>query len=549
MLVRLAWCVLVAVVALDRGATSALRKAHRPGSLLNHARTTEDPHGHGGSHAHSADHGEPHSGTKSASSEGGHAAAGEHAEEHAEHAEGSGHGVHPLDSHGDAAHEERAAEERSEEWGLDIHEDQGVVASMEAGECSGAGSVAVGLFATTILLPWAFSMIMYGGVVSKLTWRFVDFFVSVFLAILWFGAFSDVLNLRYFVRSFSPTALTIIQVFILYVLAMTIAYFLRDNQFRLLAFAGCGAHYVAFAGIAAGEHTQREFFSEAMHMPFILTAIVLAVLAMVFSVGFQWRSNNLSERFNHVADEIELDIAGLVTSYLLTQSVRTLLSGSYPAPHGDVHEHHHHGPDAWQRWMMFGWALFLVTSCMVGIPHLHYWGREGIHQHRVSHFAKVLLIMSSSWAFLLWGEWEFHASFDGDPLFGKMVFALMGTAICLLIILFVARLVNEEDFRTLEAAEIGVTGLSLVAAWSWEHCFDMALSTIGADYDVGYGGIVPKCTLALLVPGFVLPVYVNYIKPQVVRIEEEEEEAEERAYGHIVGTPFHHKGEEERPHF
>ena len=56
-------------------------------------------------------------------------------------------------------------------------------------------SVAVGMFSTVILVPFVFTLIQQGGVVSELMWQFIDMFVSVFLAILWFGAFSDFLTL------------------------------------------------------------------------------------------------------------------------------------------------------------------------------------------------------------------------------------------------------------------------------------------------------------------------------------------------------------------
>jgi len=462
------------------------------------------------------------------------------------------HPLHPADRHA-AAH--AAPHEEA------VHGEAMSAADKIA--CSGAGSVAVGLFSTTCLVPWVFSLIMYGGIVSKLTWRFVDFFTSVFLAILWFGAFNDIFTLSFFTDYASPLVIIILQVFVLYFLAMFIAYQLKDNQFRLVTFASCGAHYVAFAGIASGEHVQRKYFAEDVASPFIFVAIAIAAFAAVFYAVYQWRGKRMEDKFNHVVDELELDIAGLVGSYLITQSVRTLLTGHYPAPHlfflqEDPHgaEHAEHGHEEahgahgehghhethtqTERWTMFGWACFLVASCIYLVPKLHRWGHQGLWQHRFAHFVKVAIIMSAAWAFLLWGEWEFHASFSGDPLFGKMVFALLGTAVALSLVMAVAYTIPPDDQWLLQAAELGITGLGLVAAWSWEHCFDKALETIAKEYQVGYGGLVPKLTLAILVPMFVLPVYVNYVKPQVVKIEEEEEEETEKLYGSSHGTPRAH---------
>ena len=76
-----------------------------------------------------------------------------------------------------------------------------------------------------------------------------------------------------------------------------------------------------------------------------------------------------------MADELELDIAGLVGSYLLTQSVRTLLSGHYPAPHlllisSDPHGHGEHA---------------VRPARYRDLQHVIESGRRSVH-HRATHF-------------------------------------------------------------------------------------------------------------------------------------------------------------------
>jgi hypothetical protein len=395
--------------------------------------------------------------------------------------------------------------------------------------------VAVGLFATTILVPAVFTLLQQGGVVTQLMWQFIDFFVSVFLAILWFGTISEALTQPAIQEHINPLLTSIVQVIFLYLLALFIAYLFSGNEFRLVTFASCGAHYIAFAGIAAGEHTQRHYFSDEVWLTFAFAGIACCLLAALFLAFYSCRSR-LGEKYNHVINELELDIAGLVTSYLVTQAVRTALMGSYPAPHflqqaapahvllGNEHEIEH---TLAQRCIMLGWAVFLVTLCITSVPKLQSWGAQGPVHRRLAHFCKVLLIMSGSWGFLLWGEWQFHAMFHGDQLFGKMVFAFLATAVCLGILWAIGLVVTEDDEDLLKAAKIGMTGLGLVAAWAWEHCFHVALDIIGEEYQVGYGGVVPKLVLAVVVPLFVLPVYTYYVKPKVLDIEEKEEEEEE----------------------
>jgi hypothetical protein len=442
--------------------------------------------------------------------------------------------AHASDAHASDAH-------ASEDHASDHH---GESHGSESGGSS-AASVAVGLFSTTILIPFVFTLIQQGGVVTELMWQFIDMFVSVFLAILWFGAFSEILTLDvvYEFLRVDPVVMAVVQVFVLYFLALVIAYLFRDNMFRLVTFGSCGAHYVAFAGIAAGEHTQRTHFSDQTVDAFIFAAIAFAVIGAVFFSVYRAR-RQLDGKLNHVIDEIEIDVAALVTSYLVTQAIRMWLrDGEYPPPHLLLlaglpaappasflsSSFGGHGPQHTflQRSVMLIWAVFIITMSIVVVPRIQKWGHQGVWRHKLGHFVKVLMIMCGSWGFLLWGEWEFHAIFRGDELFGKMVFALIATMTCLFILMGIGYLMGG-DREHIAAAKIGMTGLGLVAAWSWEHCFHVALDVVGEEYQVGYGGLIPKLVLAILVPCFVLPVYVNYVKPIVLDYEHKDEEEEEK---------------------
>merc|ERR1719271_971573 len=141
--------------------------------------------------------------------------------------ESGGHDAH-SDSHG--SHSD------SHESHSDAHGSHGSHAEAHGYEGSSAASVAIGLFSTTILIPFVFTLIQQGGVVTELMWQFIDMFISVFLAILWFGAFSEVLTLDSvlaFLR-IGPIVVAVCQVIVLYFLALSIAYYLRDNMSRLV---------------------------------------------------------------------------------------------------------------------------------------------------------------------------------------------------------------------------------------------------------------------------------------------------------------------------
>lgn len=135
------------------------------------------------------------------------------------------------------------------------------------GDCPGnqsANSVAIGLMASVILVPLVVYMSMSkgaGGQVRDLTFQAIDMSTSIFLAVLWFSATDDVLASPMFNDAFpyAEEVFASLQVILLYVIAMVVAYAFRDNKYYLLTFSGCAAHYVAFAGIKATGEAQHMF--------------------------------------------------------------------------------------------------------------------------------------------------------------------------------------------------------------------------------------------------------------------------------------------------
>merc|ERR1719215_102438 len=135
---------------------------------------------------------------------------------------------------------------------------------------------------------------------------------------------------------------------------------------------------------------------------------------------------------------------------------------------------------------------------------------------------KVVLIMLVAWGFLLWGQWEFYENmFGGHGMFGHMIFAIVATFVCLTTLycmgIYGPAMTNRQ---VRETYQIITTGISLVAAWSWEHCFDMAFDIIGEQYEVGLEGLVPKLILSIVVPAALLPTYIHHVRPRVLEIDE-----------------------------
>merc|ERR1719265_2180378 len=72
--------------------------------------------------------------------------------------------------------------------------------------------------------------------------------------------------------------------------------------------------------------------------------------------------------------------------------------------------------------------------------------------------------------------------------------------------------------------------LGLSCAWSWEHAFDISIDAVAEAYHLVPGkhndAKVLKGLCALIAPCFMIPPYIKYIKPQVMKEQEVDEENE-----------------------
>jgi len=405
----------------------------------------------------------------------------------------------------------------------------------------------MGLVGAVVLIPSVMYMALHGGVLSDLTLKMLDTFVSIFLAVLWFNTFAQFLETFEVKRMFPHASelFSLIQVVVLYLIANFIAWLWRNKTLHLTTFCTCGAHFIAFAGIGAGGTTQHSIaqagdeMMDSYVLSFGFCLLVVGLIIGIYALNyFVWRKKVDNEKMNEAIDELELDILGLVVSFLITQAVRHTITGRYPPLHFmmllrlvDNNSPFHH--EEWQIWFMLGWsiALTVLTGCLLPVlsrmsTHESQWVVKGIH------VVKVILVMLVAWGYLLWGDWAFfELFFKGDAMFGHMVFACIATAACLVVLVIMAvvqgRFSDDPDYLYAEHESISIVtaGISLVAAWSWEHTFNIAFDIIGEEFQVGYKGLVPKIVLAVIIPLALLPTYIMHVRRRVIAINEEHEHA------------------------
>jgi len=398
------------------------------------------------------------------------------------------------------------------------------------------------------MIPLVVSMALSEGLLGTLTMKMLDTFVSIFLAVLWFSAFNQIIR-TFKVGTWFPYAgevVCFVQVVVLYFAAMTVAWLWRDKHMQVTTFTVCGAHYIAFAGIGATSNIQEglsasvgdewSVWSSVTSFAFVIMAIgFLSVLYLLNWIFFRAEKTG-DHSFQRSIDEMEIDIAGLVASFLATQAVRQAITGKYPEKHLFLQSvsWQRTPSSALQRNMMLAWSMLLTIMAALGLPMLEEWAvKRGDRWTDLGfRFLKVVLVMMVAWGYLVWGSWQFDSLFQGDQMYGMMLFASLCTFV-VLTVLYLLSMIHDSDKVTSETARetnnITVSGLSLVAAWSWEHCFTLAFDVIGHRYNVGFEGLVPKLLMATAIPCILIPTYVKHVRTHVFAAEEaEEEEQEER---------------------
>jgi len=481
--------------------------------------------------------------------------------------------IHHAPEHGHEGHEEPSHAEHMDEH-VSNHVEHGAKPQHSGvnGDCPGnqsANSVAVGLMAGVILMPLLVYMTMTkaaGGAVSDLTFRMIDLSTSIFLAVLWFSASADIFEHPAVKKLFphAEEAFALLQVFLLYGLTMFIAYTFRHNKYYLLTFCGCAGHYIAFAAIKAtgeNQHAFGEGLSEE-HSVFASFGFCLIVLAVLITLSlicfFTWRRYVKDEELHMAVEELELDIVGLVLSFAIMQAFRHALTGQYPAEahlflqqhdavgidivnslgtvsrcDEDQGNHGHH--TATQRAIMLIFSISLMIFAMISLKYLEEFKQRGRYwTHKAVHVVQIVLVMCVAWGYLLWGEWQFYETyFRGDKMFGKMAFAVIASFVGMSLITGLAFATYERSSNAKGYASLVVMAISLVVAWSWEHCFHTAIDVVSKQYQVGYGGLVPKLIIAISIPLIILPGYIIFLKPIAVKADEKAH-AEEEETMHLL---------------
>lgn len=381
------------------------------------------------------------------------------------------------------------------------------------------------------------------------TWQLIENVAAIFLAVMWFQAFDHFLTAGGFESHWKVTA-AFLHALVLFSICVLLAWSVRDKHRYLAALTAVGAHYVSFSGLHWSMAAHETIFGWhwAVCLLGVFVFLLLLVCAAVFHHQIKTHAHMDHQEWEDSVDEVENDVGGMILAFAWTTFIRYLILGRFPEHEPEPGEPRH---TALQRGLFLGYAVLMAVLAFFVIRALDHWMLE--HSQTASRVMIRLHLlcypfftMSVAWAFLMWGEWEFYESrYAENPVLGRAAFAIICTAVCLLVILGFSmfmkrrsdaaqrRAASDGDDRGMQLAKIQaqveeererdirrliVNLLSLIVAFSWEETFDAAIEgAVEGDTNAA----ASKVLLAIVVAICVLPVYIFYLRPHVDALDHE----------------------------
>jgi len=426
------------------------------------------------------------------------------------------------------------------------NETEGEEAEEEGEEAEAAGHVfALTMIGSTVLMTLVYAMAKteaQGGKVSMYMWMTIDYVVAIFLAVLWYQAIGDILNL--FPHPHSHALIGVVHAVLWLTVWMAISWMLRAESYRvyLAIFCGIGAHFVSFAAMHGVAHVQFAFFSSsygACAAGCLLVLVLLAGLLAISNMAREKLGMNKAEEWAEQWNDVENDFAAMGVAICWTLFVRYMICGiyhAYPLEFDKDHASHEYpDPTRHQKNALLTYALVLIPVGIVCLALVSKIRDSGfVNAERVGMFVSALLSMCTAWAFLMWGQWTFYERNHGEehvsalgttPIFSRVSFALIASVIALITIAGLASMPSASSttsrIATVEMVRadiekerrVVILAVSMLVGWTWEQALDEGVECLaeGTEKPVFW-----KCFMAVCLAVLIVPVYAFYLKPSAM---------------------------------
>jgi len=378
---------------------------------------------------------------------------------------------------------------------------------------------AISFFANVALMSVVFAMASASNTgVKQGTWFLIDQVVAIFLAVLYFQAFSSLMDFADFAPH-NHVLVSIIHAVAMLVMVLVVARFVRNQGIVLAVLCGVGAHICCFSSIHAAASVQNMWLGWSytwVMCIFGLSVLGLGLAIIGYLVYSAKKQANLIDQddFMDKTDDLENDFGAMAFSVVFTMFVRFVLTGHHPVDDDTEFDH-----SAQDRSRMFIYAClclvvagFVVSLCSKKAEEY----KDNYAVKRIMTFFTTVAAMNVAWALLYWGEWEFFEALypgKGEEIKGRAMFAIVTTCLGCLAMVGLSKVPSSATKgNTASTMKVSLTAISLLIAWSWELCFDTAMEQMSGGAHPA--GLKIASTLALFT--IVVPVYYYHIKPACI---------------------------------
>jgi len=426
-------------------------------------------------------------------------------------------GEERLEAHGEAAHGEHhdaAAHGAKHDTSHQGHHEHGHAPPSETGVTVSVmllGSVAF-VMALFYLVNW------YDSDIRLYTWKMISATLSIFMAVLLFGAVKKAWH--YFLAKYLGTPATgLLLFFLLWALAQLVLHLVRKDLASSLAQGTIWGHINGFAAIDAFCAIQEmaPFDGSPALMSLVLAIFVLVAVFLAVAGDRIRRTISLADgqvdsnehRWMEHSEECENDMFALCSGFLTTMVVRYVVTSDSPSGHDGTNGK----TKSEAAYMMIAGLVFAVLSMIATcLVRSEYASEDKSLKMRLAVVFQDYVSMSMAWNFYFGGAWLYYAQLGGHTELntGKIVLALAFSVVCMFFV-FIVDCISDGGQADEKSMRQLIVAMGVLVGLSWEHAFHTSLSTLA---DVSGHPAKVNTVIAVALVAVTMPAWRLYILPK-----------------------------------
>lgn len=311
---------------------------------------------------------------------------------------------------------------------------------------------------------------------------------------------------------------------------------MKKVELNVKSYAVLFSHLSGFAAINAWGSLQQSFFKQSSGHVLIVVPIGLIGLFMMYT-GYgairdyiarmdDGEKDEFEEKWNEETEESEHDVAGLSLSFLTVQALRFKIGGVLPNQEGIENDtdYSSHGGKQWHLLCGSGVIFFILSILVVfseeRLEHrIHKMSHHA--QERVKRMVEILnnyFTFAFAWCVFYGVKWAVQSlKLSDEHALMAVVLALLLSAMSFAFIfgldaMMDNKLFGEDSEAAGAAAEKMITALGILIGFSWEQCFDTAVTVIAEGQHV-LNPAISKLLMSILLVLIVFPAWRGYILP------------------------------------